>query len=199
MLRVRLLLVGGLVAALIAGAVFLPRSASSRAPVANSVLSHALDVELGRAPATRREPGLSSSVMYSLLDQTGALGRRARRAGFRPPPIEIPGTEGCSNEFTGNGQTNTRVTQDCSLRSQAGEQIAVNPLDPNNILVGQNDARTGYNHCGYAWTLDGGAHWGDETPPFFQVPLLDKHAAEACSEPVLRSTSSRPDRAPRRT
>ena len=184
-LHVRLLLVGGLGAALIAGAVFLPRSASSSAPVANSVLSHALDVELGRAPATRHEPGLSSSVMYSLLDQTGALGRRAERAGFRPPPIEIAGTEGCSNEFTGNGQTNTRVTQDCSLRSQAGEQIAVNPLDPNNILVGQNDARTGYNHCGYAWTLDGGAHWGDETPPFFQVPLLDKHAAEACSDPTV--------------
>ena len=51
--------------------------------------------------------------------------------------------------------------------------------------MGQNDARTGYNHCGYAWTLDGGAHWGDETPPFFQVPLLDKHAAEACSDPTV--------------
>ena len=123
--------------------------------------------------------------MYSLLDRTGTLDRRAQRAGFRPPAVEITGTEGCSNELTGNGQTNTRVTQDCSLRAQAGEQIAVNPLDPDNILVGQNDARTGYNRCGYAWTLDGGTHWGDDTPPFSQVPLLDNHAGEACSDPTV--------------
>jgi hypothetical protein len=99
--------------------------------------------------------------------------------------VEITGTEGCSNVFTADGRTNTRVTQDCSLRSQAGEQIAVNPLDPDNILVGQNDARTGYNRCGYAWTLDGGAHWGNDTPPFSQVPLLDNHAGEACTDPTV--------------
>src|SRR6185437_13151352 len=98
-------------------AVLAPDRATSSSPVANRVLSHALDVELGRAPATRHEPGLSSSVLNTLLDQTGALQRRAAGAGFRPGAVEITGTEGCSNELTGNGRTNVRVTQDCSLRS----------------------------------------------------------------------------------
>jgi hypothetical protein len=181
----RLVVLGVIAVAAIAAAVLAPDRASSTSPVANPVLRHALDVELGRAPARAHEPELSSSVLSTLLDQTGALDRRAQRAGFRPGSVEITGTEGCGNAFTGNGQTNTRVTQDCSLRSQAGEQIAINPVDPNNFLVGQNDARTGYNRCGYAWTLDAGAHWGNDTPPFSQVPLLDNHAGEACADPTV--------------
>ena len=181
----RLALPVGLGLALFAGAVLLPHSASSRAPVANPVLQQGLEAELGRAPRAAGAPMLSSGVMYSLLDQTGALRRLANRAGFHPGAVEIAGTEGCRNEFTGGGQTNSRVTQDCSLRAQAGENVAVNPLDPANILVGQNDSRIGFNHCGYAWTLDGGSHWGDQTPPFFQVPLLDQKPAEACANPTV--------------
>jgi hypothetical protein len=123
--------------------------------------------------------------MYSVLDQTGLLQRRANRANFRPGAVEIAGTEGCRNEFVGGGQTNSRVTQDCSLRAQAGETVAVNPLDAANILVGQNDSRVGFNHCGYAWTLDGGSHWGDQTPPFFEVPLLNQKPAQACANPTV--------------
>jgi hypothetical protein len=165
--------------------VLVPHSASSRSPVSNPVLRHALDAELGRVPHTADAPTISSGVMYSLLDQTGALRRKAERTGFHPRDVEIAGTEGCRNEFVGGGQTNSRVTQDCSLRAQAGEDIAVNPLDASNILVGQNDSRIGFNHCGYAWTLDGGSHWGDQTPPFFQVPLLNQKPAEVCADPTV--------------
>jgi hypothetical protein len=181
----RLLLAGGLALAVIAGAVLRPHSASSRAPVGNKVLQQALESELGRAPRSAHAPLISSGVMYSVLDQTRELRRRAERLGYQPRAVEITGTEGCQNVLTGGGQTNTRVTQDCSLRAQAGEQLAVNPLDPGNILVGQNDSRIGYNHCGYAWTLDGGTHWGDETPPFFQVPLLNQKPAELCADPTV--------------
>ena len=96
------------------------------------------------------------------------MGRRAARAGFTPSSVQIPATEGCQNQFSANGQVNTRVTQDCSLRAQAGEALAINPADADNMLVSANDSRIGFNHCGYAWTRDAGAHWGEQTPPFFE-------------------------------
>ena len=169
----------------LAGAALSPDAASSRAPVANNVLRHALDVQLGRTKARPSEMKVSSGVLYALLDQTGALGRRAARAGYRPAHVEIGSSEGCANQFSGNGQTNTRVVQDCSLRAQAGEMLGVNPLDDSNFLVGQNDSRVGFNHCGFAWTRDGGGHWGDGTPPFFQLELLPGHTADACANPTV--------------
>ena len=78
-----------------------------------------------------------------------------------------------------------RVTQDCSLRSQAGASLAINPLDQSNMLVSEDDSRIGFDHCSYAWTRDGAAHWGDETPPFFQFQLLDGHSADACAAPTV--------------
>ncbi len=77
------------------------------------------------------------------------------------------------------------MTQDCSLRSQVGQSLAVNPLDEGNMLVSQDDSRIGFGHCSFAWTRDGAAHWGDETPPFFQFQLLDGHAADACADPTV--------------
>ena len=169
----------------LAGAALSPDSASSRAPVANNVLRHALDVQLGRAEARPGEATISSGVLYALLDQTGALRRRAGRAGYTPDHVQIGGSEGCANQFTGNGQTNIRVVQDCSLRAQAGEMLAVNPLDESNFLVSQNDSRVGFDHCGFDWTLDGGSHWGDGTPPFFQLELLPGHTADVCADPTV--------------
>ena len=99
--------------------------------------------------------------------------------------VQIPATEGCQNQFSANGQVNTRVTQDCSLRAQAGEALAINPTDADNMLVSANDSRIGFNHCGYAWTRDAGAHWGEQTPPFFEFNLLDDHTADACSDPTV--------------
>ena len=46
----------------LAGAAFSPESASSRSPVANNVLRHALDVELGRAQARPGEMTISSGA-----------------------------------------------------------------------------------------------------------------------------------------
>ena len=59
----RLALLVGLGLALLAGAVLLPHSASSRAPVANPVLQQGLEAELGRAPRAAGAPMLSSGVM----------------------------------------------------------------------------------------------------------------------------------------
>jgi hypothetical protein len=82
------LLVGiGVIAA--AGAVLAPERATSRAPVANNVLRHALDVELGRAQPRAHEMSLSSGVLYPLLDRTGILRDRAVSVGYRGDRIEV--------------------------------------------------------------------------------------------------------------
>jgi hypothetical protein len=76
-----------------------------------------------------------------------------------------PGSLGCSGR---DSRGNVRVNQDCSFRRQAEEMITFNPVDPNNLLAGQNDSRVGYNQCGIDWSTDNGKHWGDMLPPFRQ-------------------------------
>src|SRR5438128_980786 len=61
--------------------------------------------------------------------------------------------------------------------------VLANPVQDDNLIAGQNDSRIGFNHCGYAWSFDGGKSWGDQTPPFWQFTLLDGHTADACSDP----------------
>src|SRR5439155_27205166 len=80
--------------------------------------------------------------------------------------------------------TNYRVNQDCSRRRQAEETIAANPVDPTDVIGGQNDSRIGFNHCGYDWSLDGGNTWGDQVPPFYQYQQPDGHVPDACSDPT---------------
>jgi len=75
------------------------------------------------------------------------------------------GTLGCRAR---NTDGNVRVNQDCTFRRQAEESIKINPTDPNNLIAGQNDSRIGFNHCGFDYSLDGGQHWGDGLPPYFQ-------------------------------
>jgi hypothetical protein len=77
-----------------------------------------------------------------------------------------PGTLGCDRDQGAKG--NERVNQDCTFRRQAEEMITYNPVDPNNLLAGQNDSRVGYNQCGIDWSTDNGKHWGDLLPPFRQ-------------------------------
>ncbi len=74
------------------------------------------------------------------------------------------GTLGCR---TRNTDGNVRVNQDCGFRRQAEELIKINPIDPRNIIAGQNDSRVGFNHCGFDFSLDAGRHWGDGLPPFW--------------------------------
>jgi hypothetical protein len=47
-----------------------------------------------------------------------------------------------------------------------------------------NDSRVGFNHCGYAWSFDGGKTWGDQVPPFYQFLMADGTTADACSDPT---------------
>jgi hypothetical protein len=189
---VRFVPVAALVAFALAGAVALaPQGADSRGPVQNKILAHKLAVELGQEPARGKEMPVSSGVMYTLLQQTGILDRRAARnpsamrSLHHSRGISRPFTEGCQNVFRRNGKKNIRVNQDCSFRRQAEEAIQLNPLDERNMVAGQNDSRIGFNHCGYDWTFNGGRTWGDQVPPFWQFQLLDGHTSDACSDPTV--------------
>src|SRR6266403_3528410 len=155
---------------------------------ANEILAHALDIESGRVAPRPNEPRLSSGAMYTLLGASGALAKRANaNIGAPVAPLDFSGiqtTHGCSNVFSSGARTNTRVNQDCSLRRQAEEVLAINPTNPDNMIAGQNDSRIGFNHCGYDFSMDGGRTWGDMLPPFFQYILKDGHTADACSDPT---------------
>ncbi|HLF25218.1 MAG TPA: sialidase family protein [Anaerolineae bacterium] len=190
-LQVRLWLIPLLVIAIAAGGVLGPAPGRvSSAPLRNNVLQRALDIELGRVQPAPYEQLLSSGVMYDLLGATGELNRRVAAVSPNAALRDVAGelsrafTQGCQNVFHGHGQTNTRVNQDCSLRRQAEEVIAINPNDPNNLIAGQNDSRIGFNHCGYDWSFDGGRTWGDQVPPFWQFVMADDHTADACSDPT---------------
>jgi hypothetical protein len=159
----------------------------------NKILAHALDVETGRAAARPHEQHLSSGVMFPLLTASGALGKHNQLSASAPMGMsndqgnnhEAGRTEGCSNVFSKGNTRNIRVNQDCSLRRQAEEVVVVNPVNPENILVGQNDSRIGFNHCGYDFSNDGGNTWGDLLPPLWQFVLKDGHTADACSDPSV--------------
>ncbi len=99
----------------------------------NRVLEHALAVEHGAAKQDPKQAQVSGGVVNAALDFTGALDRRAdqvtARAAARGFGISRRATQGCQNRFSAGGRVNIRVNQDCSLRRQAEEVIAV---DPNN-------------------------------------------------------------------
>jgi hypothetical protein len=151
----------------------------------NKVLARALAIEIGKQRASKFVMPLSSGVMYTLLQASGALDTRASKASSPHLPSAAK-TQGCQNAFAAGavGGRNIRVNQDCSLRRQAEEVVVVNPTNQNNLIAGQNDSRIGFNHCGYDWSFDGGKTWGDQLPPFWQFILADGHTADACSDPT---------------
>ena len=193
---IRLVPAAALVLLVVAGAALTSSSATGKSLVRNPVLAHKLAVELGPERARAKEMPLSSGVMYTMLEATGVLDKRAERWSHTPAGrafmrqnennnLSDNNTEGCQNRFEGHGMKNIRVNQDCSFRRQAEDIIQINPRDEDNIIAGQNDSRVGFNHCGYDWSFDGGRHWGDQVPPFWQTFLDDGHTADACSDPTL--------------
>lgn len=116
------------------------------------------------------------------FDQERAQAADSKAGTADNPPDAAASALGCANR---GSATNPRVNQDCTLRRQAEEQVAVNPQDPNNILAGQNDSRIGFNKCGFDYSLDGGQTWGDGLPPFFQHLSPLGHTYDAASDPAL--------------
>jgi len=173
-------------------------STRSDYPAGNRILARELDIELGKAARPRYQQKLSSGIVYAALEAAGEIGQRANKANDKDVQylsdkasdrnmqrLAEERTQGCPNVFVGpDGTTNIRVNQDCSLRRQAEEVVVANPLNPKNLIAGQNDSRIGFNHCGYDWSFDGDKTWGDQVPSFYQFILADGHTADACSDPT---------------
>jgi hypothetical protein len=132
-----------------------------------------------------------SGGMEVVFDEERAEAADAQSSGSADnPPDATASALGCANRVTAGGN-DVRVNQDCTLRRQAEEQVAVNPLSPSNIVAGQNDSRVGFNHCGFDYSLDGGSHWGDGQPGFFQhLNPGTLHTYDAASDPNVTFTGT---------
>lgn len=154
------------------------------AQTGNRALAAAISSTTPADVRTAKIPSLSGGVVDTILS---ALGRTpaVSAAGAGPPPLAVrPRSNGCPNVFRGRVD-NIRVNQDCSLRRQAEQFIAINPTDPTNLVAGQNDSRIGFNHCGIDYSLDRGRTWGDMLPPFWQFVAKDGHTFDAASDPAV--------------
>jgi hypothetical protein len=130
------------------------------------------------ATVTKTMPFFSDDTIAAAQDALGVNAADARSEGADAAGTGVdigadpgdtvsgsPHTLGCSKR---DSKGNQRVNQDCSFRRQAEEDITFNPLDPNNLLAGQNDSRVGFNQCGIDWSTNNGKDWGDLLPPFRQ-------------------------------
>jgi hypothetical protein len=189
----RALLLASLVATAIALVALLPGSAQSdETTPANEVLAAELAEILG-VEEFDKQPDVSGGAETAVFESTDEFENRIASAGPAGAlRVSTPGTEGCQNRFLdeATGRFNIRVNQDCSLRRQAEEVIAINPNNPRNLVAGQNDSRIGFNHCGYDWSFNLGRSWGDQVPPFWQYllpgnPAINPpHTSDACSDPT---------------
>ena len=188
--KLRIWLALGTVAGLVTAALLVPETISAKPTVANAILRRELQVLQGNAtpPAHRME--VSSGVLYTLMQSSGILDAGTTRSAAASLVGSAPRTNGCQNVYSLHGLKNTRVNQDCSLRRQAEEVIAINPMDSRNLIAGQNDSRVGFNHCGYDWSFDRGKTWGDQIPPFYQFIGGDGHTFDACSDPTATFDAS---------
>src|ERR1700687_329625 len=113
------------------------------------------------AAVSKKAPFFSSGLLQAASE---ALDRADAGSGQGSLSVS-QSSLGCAHR---NPDGNVRVNQDCTFRRQAETTIAVNPVNPNNLIAGQNDSRVGYNHCGIDYSFDGGRSWGDQLPPFWQ-------------------------------
>jgi hypothetical protein len=187
----RKVLISAVAAALLAGGTLAATGSSQPTPPGNPALRMALNAERGIAPPRLPNgnfvPLLSGAYVRSAEEKLGLLHRPAiRSTSLAAPTIS---TTGCSNVFTAAGMPdNVRANQDCGYRFQSEEWVAVNPTDPSNVVVSQNDSSLSGNHTGVDFSVDGGQHFGDSRLPAGRITIPDVPGGEwsfdAFSDPV---------------
>jgi hypothetical protein len=194
--RTRALLPAALVGLIVALVGALSAS-SAGTPKRNNAVARAVAIQLGQAtPLNAKDPALrvSGGVVQAFIERMGGNQFAGAASNGATQPSNASGvngipndSNGCTNVFRRSGMKNTRVNQDCTLRRQAEEMVAVNPRDFDNVIAGQNDSVIGFNHCGYDWSLNDGKDWGSvgtAPPPFWQQFLADNRTSDACSDPA---------------
>lgn len=174
---------------LLLGLAALPGGASAKDSVVKQVAEGRLHAPELVTPSgvTRRLPMLSGGLVTAAaetLHRTDA-GRRERPSESVSGNLGVaPGALGCGRR---NPDGNVRVNQDCTFRNQAEESIKFNPANPDSLVAGMNDHRIGLNHCGFAFSLDGGKTWGDGIPPLWEH-LNDPQSQEPTPDDPNRHT-----------
>jgi len=162
-------------ASLLFGLVWLgPTSATADSTIVKFARGHIERGQIETAAGTKTMPAISSGTLAAATPikslVVGVDGNDIRADNTADPGGNKAGTTidtvGCSTR--NSAHRNVRVNQDCSFRRQAEESITVNPANHSNLVAGQNDSRIGFNHCGIDFSFDGGQHWGDQLPPFWQ-------------------------------
>ena len=162
-------------ASLLFGLVWLgPTSASADSTIVQFAKGHIDRGKIETAAGTKMMPAISSGTLAAATPlkslQVGIDSNDIRADNTADPGGDKAGTTidtvGCGTR--NSAHRNVRVNQDCSFRRQAEETITVNPANHSNLVAGQNDSRIGFNHCGIDYSFDGGQHWGDQLPPFWQ-------------------------------
>jgi hypothetical protein len=190
----------GLVAVLVSGSV--ASTAGQQGGALKTELSGAvrsvLDANRGKAPATLPNglfvPAVSGGVANTVLsahgDRAGLAARVARGLSAQEVlPDATTGIYGCRNVFTAPGRPrNVRANVDCGFRFQSEEWVSVNPKDPRNIIVSQNDSKLQGNRTGVDFSLNRGRNFGDAVLPNGRVAAAGIPGGEwsfdAFSDPV---------------
>jgi len=133
-------------------------------------------------PSGKALPHPSGGTEVSFDEERAEAADAQGSAASDAPPDATASALGCANR---GSVTNPRVNQDCTLRRQAEEQVAVNPVDATNVIAGQNDSRIGFNHCGFDYSLNRGVTFGDGLPPFWQHFSPLNHTYDFASDPAV--------------
>jgi hypothetical protein len=115
--------------------------------------------------------------------------------GFMEARGELPATQpaGTVAPLPANFGPNILVSQDLSSMPHNETSVAINPKDPNNIVVGANDYRMGGpGGSGFYATTDGGKTWYDGLLPFPSVYFEPIRPLES-STGVKRPAAGRPN------
>lgn len=116
-------------------------------------------------------PAISGGVAHTVLNALGARPEVAGRATRRLSAADLlpdaaRGIYGCRKVFRAEGRPrNVRANVDCGFRFQSEEWVSVNPTDPRNVVVSQNDSKLHGNRTGVNFSLNGGRNFGDAVLP----------------------------------
>ena len=113
----------------------------------------------------------SGTVTVDPLGTPGVSAAAAAQIAQSAALVPSNHTNGCSDRSA----TNVRANQECTNQSAPGffgrgqsqneTAVAVNPQNPRNILISQNDYRFSDGRCGVNWSMNGGRTWGSELAP----------------------------------
>src|SRR4030067_1403020 len=63
---------------------------------------------------------------------------------------------------TADTMSNVRINSDATTQIQNEEMIAINPLNPDQVVAVWRDFRLGFRQVGHGYSTNGGASWTDQ-------------------------------------